>query len=151
MAVNGRSYDFESATFKASGLTTTTIVNATYAGGRNVEIKTDTKGAPSRYTLGDYDGGEVTFEIAKAEAVQFLESLEEVPGGGILGAQFTATISYAGHRPRRNHRHSGACVPEDRGQAGEGQGNDDHHHLPADRADELRRRGLDAGERGAVD
>ena len=95
MAVNGRSYDFESATFKASGLTTTTIVNATYAGGRNVEIKTDTKGAPSRYTLGDYDGGEVTFEIVKAEAVQFLESLEEVPGGGILGAQFTATISYA--------------------------------------------------------
>ena len=67
MPVNGREYEFESATFKE---TETTTFNAKYK-----------------------DGGPATFEISKAEVKEFLESLK--PGGVVLGAQFTAKISYA--------------------------------------------------------
>ena len=92
MPVNGREYEFESATFKE---TETTTFNAKYK-----------------------DGGPATFQISKAEVKEFLVSLK--PGGVVLGAQFTATISYADTDPGPDHRHAGADLSVHPGQRRQG-------------------------------
>ena len=93
MPVNGREYEFESATFKE---TETTTFNAKYK-----------------------DGGLATFEISKAEVKEFLESLK--PGGVgpdqvrraprvplAASAGRPGSAGRRGGRPRRDRRRAGS-------------------------------------------
>lgn len=93
--INGQTYDNEHCTLQAYGHTSTTIFDAKYKAGRDIAVMNNNRGAPHRWNLGGYMQDPVTVTVSKAEGQLWLQAMEEVPSGGVLGARGTLTFTYS--------------------------------------------------------